>query len=128
MYASVPSRQVPYSWLFRYCGRASGLLIVVAWLALVITDVVRQGMPVLSNYYQAAMLAIVFVGYAVGWYHEMLGGALTIVGTIGFVALYTVMFGVVPPAGALCFAIPGVCYIIAHTLDKPHQEQMSSQS
>jgi hypothetical protein len=128
MYASVPSRHVPYSWLFRYCGRASGLIIVVGWLVLVITDVARLGLPVLSNYYQAAMLAIVFIGYAVGWHYELLGGALTIVGTVGFVALYIAMFGVLPPAGVLCFAIPGVCYLIAHTLDKPHEEQMSSQS
>ncbi|HVT26479.1 MAG TPA: hypothetical protein VHE81_00530 [Lacipirellulaceae bacterium] len=128
MYASVPSRHVPYSWLVRYCGRASGLIIVVSWLALVLAETLRSGMPVLSNYYQAAMLAIVFIGYAVGWRHEVLGGALAIVGTIGFLTLYIAMFEALPPTGALCFAIPGVLYLIAHLLDKRPSEQLSRQA
>jgi hypothetical protein len=126
MYASVPSRGVSYSWLIRYFGRVSGILLAVGWLAFVIADFVRGGVPVLSNYYQGAMLAIVFIGYVVGWRYEVLGGALTIVGTLGFMALYLAMFKVAAPVGIVCFAVPGVCYLIAHGLDKPHQEQMSS--
>ena len=49
-------------------GRA--LIIVLSWLAMVIADLFRRGMPVIENYYQAAVLAVVFVGYAVGWRRE----------------------------------------------------------
>ena len=120
MYASVQKHDVPPSALFRYCGRAGALIIVVSWLALVIVEFIRSGLPVMANYYQGAMLGIVFVGYAVGWRKELLGGALAILGTIGFVVLNAVMFASFPVSGAEGFAVPGVFYVIAHYLDSRH--------
>ncbi len=76
MYASIQRQEASSSTLFRHCGRAGGLIIVAGWLTLVIVEFFRSGPPVIENYYQGAMLAIVFVGYAVGWRKEALGGAL----------------------------------------------------
>jgi hypothetical protein len=123
MYASVQKHDVPTSALFRYCGRAGALIIVVGWLALVIVEFFRSGPPVIGNYYQGGMLAIVFVGYAIGRRNEALGGALAITGTIGFVALNAALFAYLPISGALGFAAPGMFYLIAHYLDRRHVVQ-----
>jgi hypothetical protein len=127
MYASVHKHSVPDSWLVRSCGRIGGLVIVLGWLPLVISEIAAHGPPVLENYYQGAMLAIVFIGYAVGWRYEVLGGALAIIGTVGFIALYVAMFTVFPLAGAIGFAAPGIFYLIAHYLDASHGEQTPSE-
>jgi hypothetical protein len=120
MYASIQKHDVSTSELFRCCGRTGALIIGLSWLALVIFELFRSGPPVIENYYQGAMLAIVFVGYAVGWRNETLGGALAILGTIGFVVLNAVMFAYLPIVGALGFAAPGVFFLIAHFLDGRH--------
>ncbi len=93
------------------------LIIVLSWLAMVIADLFRRGMPVIENYYQAAVLAVVFVGYAVGWRKEALGGALAILGTIGFIALNAVMFPAMPNSQVVGFAVPGLFYLAAHYVD-----------
>lgn len=127
MYTFIQNRQVSNSWLFRYCGRIGGLIIVASWLVLVVADAFRKGPPALENYYQAATLAVVFTGYAVGWRKEILGGALAIAGTFAFFTLYVAMFKVLPLHGAVWFAAPGVFYLIAHYLDDWHREQLSSR-
>ena len=123
MYTSIQNRQVSDSWLFRYCGRAAGLIVAASWLVAVIVDATRQGLPVVENYYQAIPLALIFTGYAVGWRKEILGGLLTIVGAFAFIAQYVAMFGIYPDAGAGWFAAPGVFYLIAHYLDGRHGAQ-----
>jgi hypothetical protein len=123
MYTSIQNRQVSDSSLFRYCGRAGGLIVVASWLVAVIFDTTRQGLPIIENYYQAIPLALIFAGYAVGWRKEILGGLLTIVGAFVFIAQYVAMFGTYPEAGAVWFAAPGVFYLIAHYLDGGHGEQ-----
>jgi hypothetical protein len=127
MYASVQKHDLPASWFFRFFGRAGSVVVLAIWLVMVIADFFRIGAPVLENYYQAALLGVVFVGYFAGWHNEVLGGALAIAGTIGFVALYLVMFGVYPAAGVEWLAAPGVFYLIAHYLDKPCIQSESSQ-
>lgn len=117
MYTSIQNRQVSDSSLFRYCGRAGGLIVMASWLVVVVVEAVRQGPPVLENYYQAIPLAMIFAGYAIGWRKEILGGLLAIVGALAFIAQYVAMFGVFPNAGAVWFAAPGVLYLIAHYLD-----------
>ncbi len=117
MYTSIQNRQVSDSSLFRYCGRAGGLIVMASWLVVVVVEAVRQGPPVLENYYQAIPVAMIFAGYAVGWRKELLGGLLAIVGTLVFIAQYVAMFRVFPDAGAAWFAAPGVLYLIAHYLE-----------
>lgn len=126
MYTSVQNRHVSDSWLFRYCGRAGGLIVMGSWLVVVVAETVRKGPPVLENYYQAVPLAVIFAGYAVGWRKEILGGLLAIAGTVAFIAQYVTMFGTLPGTGAVWFAAPGLFYLIAHYLDGRHGEQLSS--
>jgi hypothetical protein len=126
MFTSVQNRHVSDSWLFRYCGRAGGLIVMGSWLVAVVVETVRKGPPVLENYYQAVPLAVIFAGYAVGWRKEILGGLLAIVGTVAFLAQYVTMFGILPGTGAAWFAVPGVFYLIAHYMDDRHGEKLSS--
>jgi hypothetical protein len=125
MYTSVQNRHVSDSWLFRYCGRAGGLIVMGSWLAGVVVETVRKGPPVLENYYQAVPLALIFAGYAVGWRKEIVGGMLAILGTIAFIAQYVAMFGLLPGTGAVWFAAPGFFYLLAHYLDGRRGEQRS---
>lgn len=118
MYASVQKNDVPTSTLFRYCGRAGALIIVMSWLPLVIAELFRSGSPTVENYYQGAMLAVVFIGYAIGWRNEVVGGALAILGTLGFAMLNAIMLAYLPISGTIGFAAPGVFYLLAHYLDK----------
>jgi len=128
MYASVYKHDLSASEILRFCGRAGGIAALAIWLMLVVVDFFRNGAPVMANYYQAAMLGIVFVGYAAGWRDEVLGGALAVAGTVAFIALELAMFGVYPPAGVELFAVPGACYLLAHYLDKPRNQSASSQT
>ena len=59
---------------------------MVAWIGLVILEAARPDTDALgpSAYYQAAALAFVFAGYALGWRKELAGGVLAIFGTIAF--------------------------------------------
>src|SRR4051812_21716655 len=114
MYTSVQNRHVSDSCLFRYCGRAGGLIVMGSWLVVVVVETVRKGPPVLENYYQAVPLALIFAGYAVGWRKEIVGGMLAILGTIAFIAQYVAMFGLLPGTGAVWFAAPGFFYLFAH--------------
>ena len=123
MYTTIQNRQVSDSSLFRYCGRAGGVIVIASWLVMVVVETVRQGPPVLENYYQAIPLAMIFAGYAIGWHKEVLGGLLAVVGTFAFIAQFVAMFGVLPGAGAGWCAAPGVFYLIAHYLDGRHGEQ-----
>jgi hypothetical protein len=65
------------------------------------------------SYFQAAALAVVFAGYAIGWRYELVGGVLSIIGTIALAVIYALVFDA-PPAIALAwFALPGVLYMAA---------------
>jgi len=119
MYASV-QKPVSLASVFRYCGRAGALIAFITWLNFVLLELLINGLPVTANYYQGAMLAVVFFGYAVGWQYEAIGGAFTILGTIGFFALNAVLFGYTPLFETVGFAVPGIFYLIAHYLEGRH--------
>jgi hypothetical protein len=60
-----------------------------------------------------AALALVFIGYAVGWRHPAAGGTLALLGVAGFNAVEIAVNG--KPAGPyfLLFGIPGLLYLNA---------------
>ena len=126
MYASVQKRVLPASEFFRFCGRAGGIVVMALWSMMVIADFFYIGAPAVNGWFQAALLAVVFMGYAIGWRNEPLGGALAVVGTFGFVVLNLAQVGMYPDAGAKWFAAPGICYLIAYYLDKPRDQHASS--
>ena len=68
-------------------------------------------------------LAVVFGGYALGWRHELAGGALAIVGTIAFFVINALTVHVLPGAAALWFAVPGLLYIQAWRLQRHGESQ-----
>ena len=124
MYSSIQQRQVPISMLFRWAGRASGSLLLVVWLAFVIQEAMRWGVPSVATMYQGAAFAFVFAGYALGLRYELTGGLLAILGTVAFFAVVALTTGILPHAEAAWFAVPGVLYLLAWRYDRPHHRYL----
>jgi hypothetical protein len=118
MNASTGMRYVPNSVLLRWCGRAASIVLIVGWVILFAVDLRRSGIPSSETYPQAASLAIVCAGYIVGWRNELVGGALAIVGTVAFFMACVVPMNVLPQPGAIMFAVPGVCYLLARHFER----------
>jgi len=117
MYASLQQKYAFYSDLFRSAARASGALLFLAWLGLVIREAMLFGPPASVTFPQAAALAIVFAGYLVGWRHELVGGMLAIFGTAAFFAVFLLTLDSPPQLDAAWFAAPGVFYLLAWRYD-----------
>jgi hypothetical protein len=119
MYASLQPDHVTYSWLLRWSARVGGAIVLLAWLALVILEIALPDLelPSATTYYQAAALALVFAGYALGWRNEVAGGILAIIGTVAFFAVHVLTLGGLPGIGAACFAVPGVLFVLASKYD-----------
>jgi hypothetical protein len=85
-----------------------------------VAEVLRPGVePVaLNTYGQAASLAIVFAGYAVGWRRELAGGIAVIVGMLAFFAVVLSTTAEIPQLAVLMFAVPGVLYLLAWHFDE----------
>ncbi len=103
------------AYLFRWLARTSALVLLAAWIAFVIGEAVMTHFeaPSLTTYYQAAALAIVFAGYAVGWRKEWAGGVIAILGTLAFFAVHVMTLGMLPRMGAAWFAAPGILFLLA---------------
>jgi hypothetical protein len=99
--------------LLRWSGRISGVVLFATWILFVIGEAMWLGLPTRGSVYQAAALAMVFAGYAIGWRYELVGGILAVVGTAAFVAVYGMTFGSLPLAHVLWFAVPGGLYLLA---------------
>ena len=117
MFTSTQQRQLPISMLFRWAGRASGSLLFVGWIGLVIQEAIRSGTPSLAMMYQGVAFALVFAGYGLGLRYELTGGLLTIFGTVAFFAIVAFTTGILPQADAAWFAVPGVLYLLAWHYD-----------
>lgn len=125
MYVFVQKREISNYSLVRYFGRAASVIVFVGWIASVVLEWTRSGAPVAATYYQASCLAVVFLGYAVGWRQELLGGFLAVVGTIAFIALNSMTVNMAF-SGAVWFAAPGLCFLAAHCLETRVQRKSSS--
>jgi hypothetical protein len=100
-------------------ARTSAAVLVAIWVALFISELFRPGFdPSINNYRQAACLAFVFAGYAIGLRKELAGGIAAIVGTLVFFALVATQTGEFPDLAAVLFAIPGVLYLLAWHYDE----------
>ena len=77
--------------------------------------------PGINTFGQAASLAIVFAGYAIGWRKELAGGIAAIVGTLAFFVVVLTTTREMPGVAALLFAIPGVLYLLAWHYDERRQ-------
>jgi hypothetical protein len=121
MYAYHRFERLPFlsSSVVRWCARASALVLVTAWVAYAIAELFNAGLnmqPQLAG--QGASLAIVFLGYAIAWKHEIAGGVLAMLGVVIFVIVYTATIGVFPQAPIAWFAVPGLLFIAASRLQR----------
>jgi hypothetical protein len=103
--------------LYRWLGRASGLLLFILWFSYVLGDLLRpeSELPIATQYGQLAALVVVFLGYAVGWRNELIGGILSIAGTVAYFAYVQITTAVVPGLAAVMFAAPGVFYLLSRS-------------
>ena len=117
MNTSVRMRDLSDSTMFRWYGRAAGVILFVTWTIFVVSDLPRQD-QYWGTYLQAAGLAIVFAGYLAGWWNELIGGVMTIVGTAVYFAICAWATQIIPRPETLMFAAPGVCYLLSHYFAK----------
>lgn len=113
MYATLRDPQITYSWLFHWCGRLGGVIVMASWLALVVVEWVQSGLPESNTWPQAAALFVIFAGYLYGWKNELSGGALAVAGTVLLFAVHAISFGYLPLAPLAMLAVPGICFLLA---------------
>ena len=123
MYVSTHHEPIPVSQLLRWTARATGVLLVVAWVAYFVVEMTRPSvLPefALATIAQGVALAAVFGGYAIGWRHERAGGIVSIVATVVYIAIVAAATQAVPSPAMLMFAAPGVLYLLARHYDQHH--------
>ena len=120
-------RYVPNSVISRWCGRAAAIILFVSWMILFVTEYSRQGAPSSDTYLQAVALAVVFAGYLVGVWNELVGGVMAVLGTIAFVAVCLMITGLPLRLDLFLFAAPGVCYLLAHHFEHVEKGARSQQ-
>ena len=115
MHSSVQRLHLTYSDLIRWSARLSGTILWIAWLGSAIAELARSEYRTISidSSYQAAALAVVFFGYAVGWGEELLGGLCALLGTAAYFLIVTVTAQVPPGIETTLFAAPGVLYLLS---------------
>jgi hypothetical protein len=115
MYASLLGHQIPIARFFRDAAAACGAALVASWLGLVVVEAIRsdEWIPNIHSYKQAVVLAVVFVSYAIGWQHQLIGAALALAGTAVFFAVSYVDTSILPPLAAIWLAAPGALYLLA---------------
>jgi hypothetical protein len=118
---AIQTNEFPIAHWFRGMGRASAIVLLVTWLGLLVAEFTRDvsGNPAPEAFFQAAALAVVFAGYAIGWRHEFVGGVIAILGTVAFfvIDLFTTKAGAAIDPVVL-FAVPGVFYLLAWCFDR----------
>ena len=111
---------LPKSYPFRWTARASAIILLALWSVYLAAELLRPGMKpgALNIYGQAASLALMFAGYAVGWRRELAGGIAVIIGILAFVAVVLSTTAEIPQLAVLMFAVPGVLYLLAWHFDE----------
>jgi len=113
MYACLPQKSASSTELFRWFGRASSIVLFVGWILLLVQELMRDSRVTTDEAIQGAVLAVVFVGYAIGWRKELAGALIAIFGTVLFFTVCGVAFGRLPGLAAAWFALPSVLYFLA---------------
>jgi hypothetical protein len=113
MYASIPQNPASSSELFRWFARASSIVLFVGWVLLLVQELMRDSRVTMEEAIQGTVLAVVFVGYAIGWRKELAGALIALFGTVVFFVVCVVGFGKLPGLAIAWFAFPSVLYILA---------------
>lgn len=101
---------------YRWAGRVSAALIFFAWVAFVILEpmpLVREGVPLAT---QAALLAVIFGGYAISLRHERAGAVVSLLGVAAFFVATRVELQVATQPAFGLFALPPVLFLISQRL------------
>jgi hypothetical protein len=114
MYAVTHHPPIVSSQAFRWAGRVGGVAMFVVWACFVAFEATRPTSVNLPTalYLQAAALAIVFMGYAVGWTRELVGAALVALGLSAFLAV-TYTDTALPGLAIAWFLGPAALYLLA---------------
>lgn len=117
MYVVTHNRRQEWAEALHIAAGVAGFVLFVSWAGFVVAEAFRADFqPAAATYLQAAMLAVVFCGYAVGWQHALLGAAMSLVGTaLFFVASLHggTTAQVIAESPALLFAVPGIIYLLS---------------
>jgi hypothetical protein len=92
MYACLPEKRASSTELFRWFAQVSSIVLFVGWILLLVQELMRDTRVTTDEAIQGAVIAIIFVGYAVGWRNELAGALVALFGTIVFFTVCTVTF------------------------------------
>jgi hypothetical protein len=90
----------------------------VGWISLLAQELMRDTRVTTDEAIQAAVLALIFVGYAVGWRNELAGALVALFGTIVFFTVCTVTYGQLPNLAVAWFALPSMLYVFGKVYAK----------
>jgi hypothetical protein len=120
MYAATHYPSIARSLAFRWGGRICGIALFAVWTAFVAFEATRPTVvtwPV-GLYMQGAALAMVFLGYAVGWKQELAGAVLIGVGGLAYFVITVVDTMMLPGLAIAWFLVPGVLYLFARHYER----------
>ena len=113
MYACLPQKSASSTELFRWFARASSIVLFVGWILLLVQELMHDSRVTTDEAIQGAILAVVFVGYAIAWRKELAGALIALFGTVMFFIACVASFGNLPGLAALWFVVPSVLYFLA---------------
>jgi hypothetical protein len=120
MFATTQKHSGEIADMLRWTARTTGIALAATWVILVAAEMTRPmafAQLAVVTVDQGVALCVVFAGYAVGWRHELAGGAMAIIGTLAYVAVVFAGTMVLPNVATLWFAAPGVLYLLARHYD-----------
>jgi hypothetical protein len=120
MYATTHHPPTATSQIYRWAGRVFSVALFVMWAAFVAFEAARpavQTWPV-GVYLQAAALAVVFLGYAVGWKRELFGAVLVGVGALAYLVITLIDTKTLPGIATVWFLTPGILYLFARHYER----------
>jgi hypothetical protein len=121
MYTATHHLPVSRSQVCRWFGRACGVALFAVWAVFVAIEATQPTGFVTwprGLYFQAAALAVVFAGYAVGWKHELAGALMIAVGALAFVVVTVADTRMLPGLATAWFLAPGVLYLLARHYER----------
>jgi hypothetical protein len=113
MYRSIPQNPVSSSEILRWFARASSIVLFVAWILLLAQELMRDNRVTIHEVIQAAVLTLIFLGYAVAWRKELAGALIALLGIALYFVVCQVEFGELPGLAAAWFAFPSALYFLA---------------
>jgi hypothetical protein len=115
MYAFTYRRSFSAAEFVLWAARLTGVALFVSWVGMLVAESIYADfrIPPPASFLQAAALALVFFGYAVGWKEKIMGGLFVLLGMAAFILINLLTVDVAPGFQTTWFALPGVLYLLA---------------